>query len=74
MITTVTQDNCFDFRGLSTDVKPIGSNAINYNVKYPIANGSSFIEMDTGKIFLYILTPVADASQTAVTGAWIDFE
>lgn len=33
-----------DYRGLSTDTKPVGVN---------VGNGSSFIEIDTGKIFLY---------------------
>lgn len=32
----------FEFRGLSTDTKPIG----NYN-------GSVFFEIDTGKVFMY---------------------
>lgn len=44
MISTVTNDKCFDFRGLSTDDKPINEN---------VGNGSSFIEMDTGKIFFF---------------------
>lgn len=34
----------FQFAGLSTDEKPTGDS---------IQNGSSFIEMDTGKLFFY---------------------
>lgn len=33
-----------DFRGLSTDTKP---------TDLSVGNGSTFIEIDTGKIFLY---------------------
>ena len=49
MITTITNDNCFEFRGLSTDTKPIkvtkGGTII--------GNGSIFLEMDTTKVFMY---------------------
>lgn len=44
MISTVTNDRCFEFRGLSTDTKPINKN---------IGNGSVFLEMDTCKVFLF---------------------
>lgn len=36
-----------EFRGLAGDTKPV-----EYNGK-KIANGSTFIEIDTGKVFLY---------------------
>lgn len=36
-----------ELRGLSTDTKPKTING------YVIENGSSFIEIDTGKIYLY---------------------
>ena len=34
----------FEFAGLSTDTKPTGDS---------VQNGSSFIEMDTGKLYFY---------------------
>lgn len=43
MVSTVTNDNCFEFRGLSTDKKPTKG----------IGNGSIFLEMDTGKVFMF---------------------
>lgn len=43
MISNVNQET-YDLRGLSTDEKPIN--------KY-VGNGSTFIEMDTGKVFMY---------------------
>ena len=72
MITTVTNENCFDFRGLSTDTKPIGSNVSNANVNYPIGNGSSFFEMDTGKGYMYaiLVTKGADNKSDILTGKW----
>ena len=68
MITVVTNDNCFEFRGLSTDIKPIGSNAINSNVKYPISNGSVFFEMDTSKAFMLSLT----LENEKIIGNWLE--
>lgn len=68
MITVVTNDNCFEFRGLSSDIKPIGNNATNKNVNYPISNGSVFFEMDTSKAFMLSLTVENDA----VTGTWLE--
>ena len=44
MITTVTNDRCQLLYGLSTNEKPIN--------KY-IGNGSEFIELDTGNIYLF---------------------
>jgi hypothetical protein len=40
--TTSIPDNCFEFRGLSTDTKPL-----------KVANGCVFIEMDTVKVFMF---------------------
>lgn len=42
MISSVTNDKCREYRGLSTDTKPTDT-----------GNGSQFIEMDTGKIFFF---------------------
>lgn len=36
-----------EYKGLSTDTKPVEDN----NTKVP--NGSTFFEMDTGKLFMY---------------------
>lgn len=47
MISTVTNDRCLELRGLSTDEKP---------TKWfdsPIGNGSVFLEIDTGKVFIF---------------------
>ena len=43
MITTVTNDNCNTYYGLKDDPKPIEN----------VGNGSQFIELDTGKIYLF---------------------
>ena len=44
MITSLTDNNVFELIGKSTDTKPT----------YPImANGSTFIEMDTSKVFVW---------------------
>ena len=42
MITTINEKT-YEFRGLSTDEKPIER----------IGNGSIFIEIDTGKVFIF---------------------
>ena len=42
MITTVGE-KIYEFRGLSTDEKPTKR----------VGNGSTFIEIDTGKIFMF---------------------
>lgn len=39
-----------ELRGLSTDTKPTTL------VGKPVANGSVFIEIDTGKVYMYDLT------------------
>ena len=47
--TSVTDSKTiFEFRGLSTDEKPTQT-----YVEQPVANGSTFMEMDTGKIFMF---------------------
>lgn len=47
MVTNTMNERCYEFKGLSTDEKPT-----TYG-KLEIGNGSSFIEMDTSKIFFY---------------------
>jgi hypothetical protein len=42
MITSINEKT-YEFRGLSTDTKPIER----------VGNGSIFIEMDTGKVFMF---------------------
>lgn len=42
MVTTVTNDKCYEFRGLSTDTKPTNC-----------SNGSIFLEMDTGNVYVF---------------------
>lgn len=42
-------DNQLEFRGLSTDTKPITYNSED------IPNGAIFIEMDTGKFYMFDL-------------------
>ena len=43
MITSAYRDNCYEFRGLSTDIKPL---------EEKVSNGSVFFEIDTGKVFM----------------------
>ena len=40
---TVTSEKTYEFRGLSTDEKPVEK----------VGNGSVFIEIDTGKVFMF---------------------
>ena len=42
MITAINEKT-YEFRGLSTDEKPVEN----------VGNGSIFIEMDTGKVFMF---------------------
>ena len=42
MITTINEKT-YEFRGLSTDEKPVEK----------VGNGSVFIELDTGKVFMF---------------------
>ena len=68
MITVVTNDSCFEFRGLSSDVKPIGNNAKNKNVNYPISNGSIFFEMDTSTAYMLSL----QMENQEIIGTWLE--
>jgi len=43
MISTVTNERLYEYRGLSTDSKPIER----------VGNGSIFLEMDTCKVFMF---------------------
>lgn len=43
MITVKEVAVCYDLRGLSTDKKPVKN----------VGNGSTFIEMDTSKVFIF---------------------
>ena len=48
MISSVTNDHCFDLRGLSTDTpKPTEWGGVS------IGNGSTFFEIDTGKLYIF---------------------
>ena len=40
---TVVGEKTYELRGLSTDIKPVKD----------IGNGSIFIEMDTGKVYMF---------------------
>ena len=42
-MTTTINEKTYEYRGLSTDVKPLEE----------AGNGSVFIEMDTGKVFMF---------------------
>jgi len=42
-ITIANEANVYDLRGLSTDVKPLVN----------IGGGSTFLEIDTGKVFAF---------------------
>lgn len=44
MITSVSNQKCFQFMGLSTDTKP---------TDHWVGNGSTFFEIDTAKAFVY---------------------
>ena len=44
MITCVTNDKCHEYRGLSSDKKPIDDS---------VGNGSVYVEMDTKQVFLF---------------------
>ena len=50
MITWVTGDSVREIRGLSTDKKPVNADLEEGEI---IPNGSVFIEMDTGKVFMF---------------------
>lgn len=42
-MVTATGEKTYEYRGLSTDVKPTKR----------VGNGSVFIEMDTGKVYIF---------------------
>lgn len=44
MISSVANDRCHEYRGLSTDTKPVDST---------VGNGSVFLEMDTCKVYVF---------------------
>jgi len=45
MITSTTEQRTLELVGLSTDTKPV-------NVAW-LGNGSTFLEMNTGKVYIY---------------------
>lgn len=51
MITTAPGEYVLDLRGLSTDIKPTRTNDEPYGKV--LGNGSTFIEIDTSKVFMY---------------------
>lgn len=44
MVTSAQGDRVYEYRGKSTDTKPVNAS---------IENGSVFIEMDTSKVFMF---------------------
>ena len=48
IVTAPTGGNIIEMRGLSTDEKPTEAIA-----GYSVGNGSTFSEIDTGKIFMF---------------------
>ena len=45
---SIVNSYIYSFTGLSTDTKPVGT-----YMNTQIQNGSSFVEMDTGTVFMY---------------------
>lgn len=43
MITATTHDRCYEYRGMSSDTKPVQG----------VGNGSVYFEIDTGKVFMF---------------------
>jgi len=77
MITVITNDDAKEFRGLSTDPKPLGLDedpAATFTTyekfKYRISNGSMYFEMDTGEVYMYAVYVSADPS-VKNTAAWL---
>mgnify|MGYP003309607816 CR=1 FL=1 len=68
IITTATNDICIDFRGLSTDTKPIGKNCVNGNCDMEIGNGSTFLCMDNSSVWVLKIT----LTNGVRTGEWIE--
>lgn len=52
MITVAEVANVYDLRGLSTDEKPITVRSSNGTIM-KLGNGSTFLEMDTGKVYIF---------------------
>ena len=48
MVTTLTNDKVYNFFGLSTDTKPT-----NIENGKKIGNGSTYVELDTSKRFIF---------------------
>ena len=44
MVTSAQNEKCYEFRGLSSDTKPVDD---------IIENGSVFFEMDTKKVYMF---------------------
>jgi len=72
MISTISNDACIEFRGLSSDTKPIGKPCSNANVDSKISNGSVFFEMDTKKVWMLKITSSTVGEVTTYTGTWIE--
>ena len=53
MINTCTSEFVYDIRGLSTEDKPNKENYKDCNLGHAPANGSTFCEIDTVKVFMY---------------------
>lgn len=50
MISTVTNDKCYEFRGTSSDFNSIKNNA-EFNAK--VGNGSIFFVMDDVEVYMF---------------------
>jgi len=61
MITTILTScpDVYEFRGLSTDTKPTNDF---------VGNGSTFLEMNTGKVYVY------NAAETTAANRWIELQ
>lgn len=71
MYTAVTNDTCFEFRGLSTDTKPLGKGLTNANVDFYVSNGSIFFEIDTANCYMLKITSSVVNGETVYTGTWV---
>lgn len=66
---TAVNENCYEFRGGTADVKPLGINVENSNVSYTISEGSTFFDMETGTVYMLRITLNADGTKH---GQWIE--
>ena len=68
MISVITNDRCLKLVGLSTDTKPTNDR---------IGNGSTFLELDTGKVYMLQEGENQQGERTAtwteISGATITF-